>query len=399
MSDIRKKFEEMVESIGSLDSGQLAGSLSSQVKELELQKFFRNGGTIQDLDTVYGVDTTAHGKYPNLLLFKYNQITCNYNNKIVRESRGIILDSDDDYNIVARPFDKFFNYAEGFADPIDWNDATIYEKIDGSIMCLYHYDNAWHVSSSGTPNAGRNVNGFDFTFADLFWKTFNKYHVNLPNPDCDFCFMFELTSPYNKVVVKHMTESLTLIGARHLLTQEEVSVDVASKFLPRIPVVKSFKMKDLNEVLNCLPDLDPLSQEGYVVCNNSQVNSNGNFNRIKIKSPKYVALHHLRDGLNSKKNLTQIVRTGEISEIIAHFPEFNVILTDIKAKYDDLISEIEKDYQEIKDIELQKEFALKAMNKRTKSALFTLRNGQAKSIPDYLKSIHIDSFMSLMEKK
>jgi hypothetical protein len=50
---------------------------------------------------------------------------------IVRESRGVILDEADDWRVVARAFDKFFNYGESGADEIDWGTARVQEKVDG----------------------------------------------------------------------------------------------------------------------------------------------------------------------------------------------------------------------------------------------------------------------------
>jgi len=45
-------------------------------------------------------------------------------------------------------------------------------------------------------------------------------------------------------------------------------------------------MKDLIEVVSASKKLNPALAEGFVVCD-------ANFNRLKIKSPSYVALAHL----------------------------------------------------------------------------------------------------------
>ena len=39
---------------------------------------------------------------------------------------------------------------------INWKTARVYEKIDGSLMTLYFYDNKWIISSSGKPDADGN---------------------------------------------------------------------------------------------------------------------------------------------------------------------------------------------------------------------------------------------------
>lgn len=90
-----------------------------------LQKFLRDGGSIQDLTDKYAIKTSRHRKYDNLVLFKYNQIESPFAEKIVCECRGVILDESNDWNIVSRPFNKFFNHGEGHAAPIDWATAQV----------------------------------------------------------------------------------------------------------------------------------------------------------------------------------------------------------------------------------------------------------------------------------
>jgi len=70
---------------------------------------------------------------------------------IVRECRGIILDSKNGWQVVAFPYKKFFNHGEPFASEIDWTTAKIFEKIDGSLASVYWYDQKWHVASSSVP--------------------------------------------------------------------------------------------------------------------------------------------------------------------------------------------------------------------------------------------------------
>jgi len=112
---------------------------------LNLQKFLiENNGNLVLLKEQFGIDTNVHKKYNNLIQFTYNQID-SYKVKahpIVRESRGIILDSADNWKVVARPFDRFFNYGENVdEDKFDWTSFVAQEKVDGSLMIVYHYRN------------------------------------------------------------------------------------------------------------------------------------------------------------------------------------------------------------------------------------------------------------------
>ena len=369
-----------------------------------LQKYLRDGNSIEDLAAKYAIKTSRHRKYDNLVLFKYNMIESPMAETIVQECRGIILDEGSDWAIVSRPFDKFFNHGEGHAKELDWNTTKVQEKVDGSLMTIYVYDNTWHVASSGTPDAGGLVNDFGFSFAELFWKTFDQYDIVLPKKDCGMCFMFELCSQYNKIVVRHSTPSLTILGARNLATQQEMTPSDALKFFEswdserrtdsrrtfdKLKAVKEFPLTSFEEIFATFPSINPLSMEGYI-------GVDAKFNRQKIKSPAYVSLHHMKDGLGSKKNLVNIVRCGEISEIVTYFPEYSAVLYDAKLKLDALIAELESNYDTIKDIPIQKDFALKAITTRCSSALFAIRAGKLPSFKQYFQEMNIDSVMKLL---
>lgn len=68
----------------------------------------------------------------------------------------MILDKDNNYSIVCFPYYRIFNYDDKECATIDWNEShsnlKIYEKIDGSLACLYWYGNEWHVASPESPD-------------------------------------------------------------------------------------------------------------------------------------------------------------------------------------------------------------------------------------------------------
>ncbi len=371
-----------------------------------LQDFLRNGGKPEDLAEKLAIKATRHGKHSNLVLFKYNQIESPMSDSIVCECRGIILDETNNWEVVSRPFDKFFNYGEGHAAEIDWKTVKVQEKVDGSLATIYPYNGQWHIATSGTPDASGEVNGFCMTFAELFWDTFKGkmfgHHPEalallLPPPDCGYCFMFELTTPYNKVVVRHKDSKVILLGARNLKTQKELSTKEAADLWMYYchhgrETVKEFPLTTIEEIFATFDHMDPTCQEGYVVVD-------ANFNRVKVKSPAYVALHHMKDGLSSIRSLVQVVLNGEIDEVSNALPEYANDLKNIKLKLNDLISSLETDYDKIKEIKIQKEFALEALQTRCSSALFSIRAGKATSVKEFLKNMNIDSVVQLLGLK
>lgn len=102
-----------------------------------LQKFLRDGGKLEQIEgKPYNLRLRRHGTYPNLVLFKYG-ISPDWSHPEVINARGIILDEDNDWEVVAYPYDKFFNYGDPIAAKVDFEDSIIYEKLDGSLMFMY----------------------------------------------------------------------------------------------------------------------------------------------------------------------------------------------------------------------------------------------------------------------
>ena len=349
-----------------------------------IQTYLCNGGTAESLESRYGITAKRHCRFENLVLFKYDQIESPMGERIVQECRGIILDESDGWRVVARPFDKFFNHGEGHAAAVDWSTARVQEKVDGSLMTLYWYPGLgeWLVSSSGRPDACGDVNGYGMTFASLFWSAWQAAGLTLPE-DRDVAFMFELTSKYNRIVVAHTEPRLTLIGARR-----RDGVEFPVEQWPQYNPVRSFPLSSISDVERTFETMSPLSQEGYVVVDAA-------FRRIKVKHPGYVAIHHLKDGFGPKR-MVEIIRMGETSELLAHFPEWREEFDVVSAKFNELARQIDADYAEIRDIPVQKDFALRATKMTFPAALFQMRNGRAVTAKAYLASMTIKGLLEAL---
>lgn len=358
-----------------------------------VQTFLRNGGTLDDLETQYAVSPTFHQEHSNLVLLKYDQITSPFDQPIVQDCRGIILDQADNWRIINMSMRKFFNYGESYAATIDWSTARCLEKCDGSLIQVYPYRDQWHVATSGSPDAGGRVGDNDFTFNELFWRVFHSYpQVVLPPVNCGKCFFFELMTPYNQIVVQHRDSKLTLLGGRDLTTLQELPLTEAATYFQSIPVVRSFDLSSLDQCLQSLATFSGRDREGYVVVD-------GNFNRLKIKHPLYVRLHHLRASLNSQRNLIEVVRNGEMDEVMACLPEYTPILQEAKRRLDALVKELETAYQEIATVPVQRDFAQAALKTRFPPALFAVRAKKVPSIRHYFTTLRIDQLIDLLRYK
>lgn len=367
-----------------------------------VQDYLRSN-SVEALAQAYGISATRHKKYNNIVLFKYDQIESPHADSIVIECRGLILDEADNWKVICRPYDRFFNYEEGCAAKIDWSTARVYDKLDGSLMKLYWYDNAWQVSSSGSPDASGPVNNNSAkTFADLFWETFSALGYKLPQTSLsEFTFMFELMTPENRVLVPHEKARLVLHGIR---SNREPYIEIDPADItertntegnrlcfsdPGWEVVKAYPLSSIDDVVATAKALNPMQNEGFVVVD-------ANFRRVKVKSPQYVALSHMKDSF-SERRMIELVRTNEGSEFLSYFPEYTGLYNDVKSAYDKLLTGTVEAYEKIKDIEAQKDFAIEAVKSKCSGAMFAVRSKKAPSIQEYIKEMSITSLEKLLD--
>lgn len=311
-------------------------------------------------------------------LLSYDQIKSDFYNEIVRECRGIILENKT-LEPVCIPFYKFGNYGEGYVPNIDWNSARTQEKVDGSLIKVWFHNGKWRVSTNGTIDAYKcEIGQVDLLkldcpykyFGELFDKAKENVGLDFDKLNKDYTYMFELVSPYNKVVIEYKEITIYHIGTRNNRTLEELDIDIG------VHKPKQFALGTLQECLDSASKL-PYNEEGYVVVDKD-------WNRIKIKSPQYVAVHHIKNnGDVNIASIVQLIRTNEIGEFLTYFAEYTNNVNIIKSKINNILLGLNNGLLEIKDKEFatQKDFAL-AVKDRPFSAFFFSWNKDKSLTPE-----------------
>jgi hypothetical protein len=344
---------------------------------MELQEYLRKHGLEQLVET-YQIGATPHQQYPNLICLKYSMIESPMSEVVVRQSRGIVFDQDNNWEIVSYPYDKFFNYGEGRAAVIDWMSARVYEKLDGSLMTLYFYAEKWHISSSGMADAAGKIHNCDLNLnlGELFWQVWSELNYQLPI-DTENCYIFELMTKFNCPIVIPQQNSLTLHGVRNIKTLAESDPQIwADKY--GWAIVKAYNhLTNDTEVKAAANLLNPIDSEGFVICDR-------HFNRVKVKSPQYVAIAHLMGGFSAIR-VVRILVANEGEEFLVYFPEWSDLYRQMKQQYQLLLDEIEANWQQHKAISVQKDFALAIKNLPYQGILFALRSGKIKTIKESLQ--------------
>lgn len=318
--------------------------------------------------------------YENKIHLKYDQIESDMSYPEVQDCRGLILERDT-WKVMSMSFRKFFNHGESQAAKIDWNSAVVLEKVDGTMIQVYWdwHKQEWFAATTGTAEGEGEVNNkMGTTFNELFWQTVEKSNSTIKDSlDIFTTYVFELTTPYNIVVKPHGESSVTLLAARNMYDLSELTynelINVSKRL--RIPVVKAFDLnaKDFGALIRTFEGMS-WSEEGYVVVDS-------NFNRVKIKNPAYVAVHHLKSK-TAEHNILTVVKANEIEEFAATFPERREEIFRLKARYDALITKLNEAWVELEP-------------RKPKNITAPERKAYATAVFEVTKKMGLDSFTGL----
>jgi hypothetical protein len=313
---------------------------------LLVQEFLENK-TFGDLVKEHGV-YASFSKSGHKFSLNYDQIEAKETDPLAQECRGLVLSAEDGKSflsqaievngrlsydhlspsktsILAYPMKRFFNHGQGCAATIDFNDPTlsILEKMDGT-LCIVYYDpftKQWCVATRSVPEADLLMDNGLFTFRTLFEKSIQdtlgwSFEDFTSNLDKCSTYCFELTTPYNRIVVYYPNNRITLLAMRDIRTLKEVDPKQDRQLeVLGIPIVQAHTYNSIDEIVNWVSTLNPMEHEGVVA-------RDGNFNRIKIKNVAYVAYNKVRDKLaTSERNCIELILTEKDDDVISFLPE------------------------------------------------------------------------------
>src|SRR6478609_3724980 len=208
-----------------------------------------------------------------LELWNYTQ-ACTYNKRWTPFSlvaRGLILDPAT-RSVVATPFPKFFNLGEN-GDGMPDEPFEVYEKLDGSLIILFHHQDRWRAVTRGT-----------FGSAQALWAEQIMAAADLSHLAPGTTYLAEAVYAENRIIVAYDEDALVLLSgydaegfelpfAELAATGDAIGWRTAERY--------AFASADeLIADARGLPD----QREGYVVRFASG-------QRLKLKGPAYCALH------------------------------------------------------------------------------------------------------------
>lgn len=263
-----------------------------------------------------------------LAIFNYDR-DADFSNPLVREARGIIIDTSNKI-VISRAFDKFFNIQETLANTIKWRDCQVLDKIDGSIVKLYAKPveqfrmnsdkpdeyHVWNWATNSCINAWEApVSGTGRTFHDVIMSAVNYRDIDFQKLDMDYTYIFELVSPETQVLIKYPFTMLYHLATRNNKTGEEIKTNIG------VIQPKAYDIhteEDCLEAAKHLNDDGEVKKEGFVVVDSD-------WHRVKIKSPEYLQLHHIwNNGVVSKDKILKMIVEDDIPELDGELPDLEI---------------------------------------------------------------------------
>ncbi len=238
--------------------------------------------------------------------------------------RGLIVDDQD--NVIARPFEKFFNLGDSHSAQMDWDaPVEVTDKKDGSMGILYStiVDPAYHgaASTDGYWYSIATRGSFQSDQAIHATKLWlDRYrHVKVHD---GFTFIFEIVYPENRIVLDYGDmDDLILLGAvdkRHgfVYGPNEAAPLLIGFDGPRTEV---FNYNSLREAAGAQYRSNA---EGLVVRSGRKM--------VKVKQADYVELHRLISMLSERSVWSQLAEGKTILEICEALPdEFHQFVKDV----------------------------------------------------------------------
>jgi RNA ligase len=302
-----------------------------------------------------------------LELYSYSKV-CPFDksnwNDFTRVSRGIILDPKQE-KIINLPFEKFFNYGEETTE-IPELKYSIYEKMDGSLVCLWNFNGIWKVSTKGSFHSDQAKWSEHFLHNVCKWE-FSALQTNL-------CYCFEAIYKDNRIVIPYEEEGLFLLAVFNRDTGEELFniEEISQKIGCRAAEKKDYSsIAELVEKTKTLPQ----TEEGWVL-------RFENSYRVKIKGEAYLRLHRAISNL-TPLTIWGLMKNGDdLASYKKELPEefwgdFDKIVYLLNLRLDELLKSIKKEHEKWKGFS-NKELglSLNLVDCRVIPYLFNYRNGK-----------------------
>lgn len=369
------------------------------MRPLLIQQELRKGRGFMGVANEYELSVKTHPRYPQLIWFCHNGFQLD--NELVRQCRGLILDSLNDWREVARPLDHIFEWSDVNAPTIDWSakpSPKVIDKVDGQMVYMYYFD-GWQVGSLGGPAALNYPLNESMNLHDLFWRAFFDMRYTVPPDSFNMCtFVWELRGAKLAPVVVKRTRNdnenqLNLLAVRHAQSGEEMDPD---KFCDQgiRPYVGTFvdesDYTSTEEVLKAVVDTGLEYGEGYVI-------RDRHFQRIAVTHPEYDTARAFRANLSVEWLLNNVRSKKPTSDIFKYAKDWTSLHYMLAKGYGDLLARMFKTWERDNQITCDTNFAQIVKSYPWGRILQDRRNKEFTTFGDALRKVPVEELLSWLE--
>lgn len=349
-------------------------------------RFLNDGNTLDDLAEQFAIKVKQYDN--GLVVLNYDQIDSPKFHHIADECRGLIIRFNSEISewvVVSKAFTRFYNIGENNVYPESYAEYDAYEKADGSLIKIYYnpIDDQYEISTRGLAFAEGDMSNGLYTFREgvlnALGMTEEEFQFTCEDLLDEYTtLIFEYIGPENRIVTRYTESALVILGSttididdpHFVFDNTYYTTTKIAKYVfgDRVREAKkySFSSKDeMGEMLSSLQDLE----EGFVI------QHRGTGQRLKVKSLTYLKVHRIRgdSGTPTMKDVAELVCSNEQAEFLSYFPEFKAQFNLVENVWNRLTSTANELYLEAKDIQDQKEFALKVKEHPLSGVIFTTR--------------------------
>ena len=263
-----------------------------------------------------------------LTILKYSKKhpSCNLEDPFTMKCRGLVVETST-RKIVCVPPEKSYRF-EYFSSLINnWNDVSVEEFVDGTMINVFNYKGTWHISTRS--NIGANCRWFsDKNFSEMFDEAKGSLDFNKLDVNCNYSFV--LRHPENRIVKSYSVADLVLVqvvayGENSIILNNisQVRDELNSRGMD-ITIPKQYDNLNLEKIIQLLADMD-YHEQGLVFKYNGL--------RSKLRNEKYNYVKGLR-GNNPKTfyNYIELRNSKLIKQYLSYFPEYEEEFQDYRDK-------------------------------------------------------------------
>ena len=352
---------------------------------LKVQEFIKANGIMALADAPLNIKVREYPEQGYFML-NYDQIESPKNNEITIECRSLIVDKDG--NVISRSFDRFFNYGEmpEFYTDFDINRSIVAEKADGSLIKVYFSPatNRWEISTRSQA-FGEGPHAIGGVFRDWVLRAMGLTELEFQGAmvlfEQDVTLIMEYTGPENRIVTPYEKSEMVMLAVRNNVSgsyeDAQHYVDLLVGYGMNIRMAHEYKLETFDDILKAARDLPTLT-EGYVVYD--PVSGK----RVKIKNPSYVAVHHLREnGVPSIKRIFALVLENEQDEYLSYFEQDRPLFEPVIAEVEAYRQALMRNWETVKHIEDQKEFALAVQKFKGTPFFFNAKKAKTSAVHEF----------------